>query len=94
MSASFHNLQQEITKIGNLKKNPWIFGQELSNSQEFPPGIFDVVDSREFPVALVQIKKVSAFIFIVACALYFILVHETSTAVYPRYTLYRGIFSR
>jgi len=46
MSASFHYAQQEITKIPKL---PEIFSQELSNSREIPPGIFDVADSREFP---------------------------------------------
>ena len=38
MSVSFHHSQQKITKIGNV-----------INSQKFPPGIFDVADSREFP---------------------------------------------
>jgi len=42
VSASFHNSQQEITIIGNS-------GREFNNSREFPPGISDVADSREFP---------------------------------------------
>jgi len=44
MSASFHNSQQEITKIGNFRNSR----RKLSNSREIPPGIFDVADSREF----------------------------------------------
>jgi len=46
MSASFHNYsQQEMTKMGNFIK----FQKFSPNSREFPPGIFDVADSREFP---------------------------------------------
>jgi len=40
-----------------------------------------------------QIKQVSAFSLIVACALCFTLV-TTVTKEVPRYTQYRGIFSR
>jgi len=48
MSASFHNSQQEITKLGNFM-NCQIFCQKCRNSREFPPGIFEAADSREFP---------------------------------------------
>ena len=50
-----------ITKLGNfmIYQN---FSPKIRNSREFPPGIFEVADSREFPgiperefpVALVQ----------------------------------------
>jgi len=44
MSASFHNLQQEITKIGNVINSQKFLPK--TNSREFPLGIFDVADSR------------------------------------------------
>jgi len=45
MLVSFHNLQQEITNIGNFRNSH----RKLSNSREFPAGIFDVAHSWEFP---------------------------------------------
>jgi len=48
MSASFHNSHQEISKLGNFM-NCQNFSPKFRNSREFPPGIFEVADSREFP---------------------------------------------
>jgi len=48
MSVSFHNSQQEITKLGNFM-NCQYFSPKIQKFPGIPAGNFEVADSREFP---------------------------------------------
>jgi len=55
MPRSFHIRTKKLTKIGNVYNIPEILPDNSVIPGNFLPGIFDVADSREFPVALVSI---------------------------------------